>query len=97
MPGEGGGAVRVEVVYALPDRQELVALEVERGATVADVIHRSGIAASFPGHDIEHATVGIWGRIVERDAQVSDGDRIEIYRPLHKDPRTARRERVTKP
>ena len=91
-----GGALRVEVVYALPERQELLTLEVEQGATVGDVIDRSGIAALFPGHDIAHAPVGIWGRVVERGEPVGDGDRVEIYRPLPKDPRTARRERATK-
>jgi putative ubiquitin-RnfH superfamily antitoxin RatB of RatAB toxin-antitoxin module len=91
------GAIRVEVVYALPERQELVVLEVEEGATVGEVIERSGLAALFPGHDLERTPVGIWGRVVERDARVSDGDRVEIYRPLHKDPRALRRERATKP
>jgi putative ubiquitin-RnfH superfamily antitoxin RatB of RatAB toxin-antitoxin module len=34
---------------------------------------------------------GIWGRPVERDQAVSDGDRVELYRPLNMDPREARR------
>ncbi|HEX7062294.1 MAG TPA: RnfH family protein [Woeseiaceae bacterium] len=86
--------MHVEVVFALPDRQELVALEIEEGATVGAAIERSGIAERFPGHDLDAAPVGIWGRIVGRGARVGDGDRIEIYRSLHKDPQTARRERA---
>ncbi len=88
------GTLHVEVVFALPDRQELIALEIEEGATVGDVIERSQIAQRFPEHDLAAAPVGIWGRIVARDEHVGDGDRVEIYRPLHKDPRTARRERA---
>lgn len=94
MNAHAGGALRVEVVFALPERQELIALEVEEGATVAEVIERSRIASRFPGHDLDACVVGVWGHIVERDHRVSDGDRVEIYRPLPKDPRTARRERA---
>ncbi|HLT92352.1 MAG TPA: RnfH family protein [Woeseiaceae bacterium] len=96
MQERAGDAVRVEVVFALPERQELIALTVEEGATVDDVIRRSGIAGRFPGHDLEQAPVGIWGRVVERAERVRDGDRVEIYRPLAKDPRVARRERARK-
>jgi len=38
--------------------------------------------------------VGIFGRRVELDAPLRDGDRVEIYRPLVADPREARRRRV---
>ncbi|MEO1204676.1 MAG: RnfH family protein [Pseudomonadota bacterium] len=36
----------------------------------------------------------MWGRIAERDALLTDGDRVEIYRELLRDPREARRERA---
>lgn len=86
--------MHVEVVFALPDRQELVALEIEEGATVGDAVERSEIAQHFPEHDLAAAPVGIWGRMVGRGERVGDGDRIEIYRPLHRDPQAARRERA---
>lgn len=89
-----GGALRIEVVFALPERQELIALEVEEGTTVSGAIERSGIASRFPGHDLSGYALGVWGRVVEPGHRVSDGDRVEIYRPLHKDPQTARRERA---
>jgi uncharacterized protein len=38
-------------------------------------------------------SLGIWGRICERSAPLRDQDRIEIYRPLLVDPKTARRSR----
>jgi uncharacterized protein len=83
--------MHIEVVFALPERQELVAVELEEGATVADAIERSSIAALFPEHDIGRLPVGIWGRMVERDHVLEDGDRVEIYRPLAIDPREQRR------
>lgn len=94
MSAHRGGAVRVEVVFALPERQELIALEVQAGTTVGDVIEASDIARRFPEHDLSSCAVGVWGHVVERSHRVSEGDRVEIYRPLPKDPQTARRERA---
>lgn len=83
--------MHIEVVFALPERQELLSLELEAGATVADAIARSDVAALFPEHDLGRLPVGIWGRVVERDQPLEDGDRVEIYRPLAIDPREQRR------
>lgn len=83
--------MRVEVVFALPERQALVTVELERGATVADAIDKSLLAESFPEYDLTACTTGIWGRLVEREQAVQDGDRVEIYRPLLIDPQETRR------
>ncbi len=84
-------SMRVEVVFALPDRQVLEALEIEDGATVAEVIAKSGIEKRFPDVDLSALQVGVWGRLVDRGRIVRDGERVEIYRPLEVDPREARR------
>ena len=82
--------LKVEVAYASPDDQILVEVVLTEPATVGDAI-----AAAF-GED-ERAPpnrelpVGIWGRVVPRNAPLRDGDRVEIYRPLRLDPREARR------
>ena len=89
--------LRVEVAYALPERQVLLELEVPAGTTVAGAIERSGLLARFPGLQVGRGRVGIFGRPVEPDARIRDGDRVEIYRPLIADPRDARRARVKKP
>ncbi len=86
----------VEVVFALPDEQRLVELQVPVGATVAEVIDASGIRDAFPDMDIDALQRGIWGRIVSDDERVRDGDRVEIYRPLVVEPRDARRQRAAK-
>ena len=62
------------------------------GATVADAVAVSGVAAEFPHVDIDSLPAGVWGHPVERDAILKDGDRVELYRPLLRDPREARRE-----
>src|SRR5688572_16875835 len=87
-------SIRVEVVYALPDQQVLVALEVERGASVRHAILRSGILQRFPEVDLERASVGIFGNVTGLDTLLADGDRVEIYRPLIVDPKDARRMRA---
>jgi len=84
----------VEVAYALPDQQVLLELEVEEGTTVRQAIERSGILRRYPGIQLARGCVGIFGRRVELDAPLRDGDRVEIYRPLVADPREARRRRV---
>jgi putative ubiquitin-RnfH superfamily antitoxin RatB of RatAB toxin-antitoxin module len=83
--------MRVEVVFALPDRQRLETVIVPEGATVADAIRRSGIQSCFEDVRLDELDVGVWGKPVERDHVVSEGDRVEIYRPLEMDPREARR------
>ena len=90
----GTARLRVEVVYALPDRQVLLALEVKDGTTVQDVIMQSGITRSFPDLDAVNSPVGIFGKRVTRQTLVKDGDRIEIYRPLIADPKSMRRARA---
>jgi putative ubiquitin-RnfH superfamily antitoxin RatB of RatAB toxin-antitoxin module len=83
--------MRVEVVFALRERQELIETDVEEGATVADVIAISNLSRAFPGIDFAALQAGIWGKPVERDSLVRDGDRVELYRPLKIDPKEARR------
>ena len=88
--------LRVEVAYALRDRQALLAVEMEEGGTVGQAIQRSGILGQFPEIDFTHAKVGIFGKAVALDTPVRDGDRVEIYRSLIADPKDARREKAAR-
>lgn len=81
----------IEVVFALPDEQLLCTVVASSGATVAEVVSKSGLQAKFPQHDFSELAVGIWGREVNPEQVVQEGDRIEIYRLLAMDPREARR------
>ena len=91
---ESGKRIRVEVAYALRDRQVLLTADLEEGSTVEQAIRRSGILEAFPEIDVARARLGIFGREVSLDAQMRDGDRVEIYRPLIADPKDARRQRA---
>lgn len=83
--------MRIEVVFALPDRQVLLTPDVPESATVADAIALSGIARHFPECNLDALQAGIWGHPVDRDCAVRQGDRVELYRALEMDPREARR------
>jgi len=86
--------LRVEIIYALRDRQVLLAFEVEGGTTAQQAVERSGILQRFPEIDLARASMGIFGRVVSPDTPLRDGDRVEIYRPLIAEPKQGRRERA---
>jgi len=88
--------ITVEVAYALPDRQTVIAVMMPADACIADAITRSGIFAIHPEIDLQSAAVGIYGRRVPLSARPVAGDRIEIYRPLPVDPKQSRLKRVRK-
>ncbi|MCB1874227.1 MAG: RnfH family protein [Chromatiaceae bacterium] len=86
--------ISVEVVYARPDEQLVVALQVASDATLQSAIEQSGILQRFPEIDIETVKVGIFGKASPLDAALNPGDRVEIYRPLIADPKEARKKRA---
>lgn len=86
----------VEVCYALPNTQAIVALTLPQGATVADAIERSGLLKQFPELDLARMKAGVFGKVRALDAAVEAGDRVEIYRPLKADPKLACQRRVDK-
>ena len=59
-----------------------------------DAIGASGAMQGEAAVDISTQAVGIWGRTVALERRLREGDRVEIYRPLHVDPKEARRRRA---
>lgn len=88
--------IRVEVVFALPDRQKLVTVQLPAGATVARAIAESGLAEDFRQPDLSTFPVAIWGVRASPQQSLRDKDRVEILRPLAIDPRDARRQLASK-
>ena len=85
--------LKLEVAFALPERQLIVKLELPEGSTVRQAIEASGIREQFQEIEAE-PVVGIFSRKVGLDDPVQDGDRVEIYRPLLADPKQVRREKA---
>ncbi len=86
--------MNVGICYAEADRQVWLRLETPEGSTVEQAIRHSGILKRFPEIDLQIQKIGIFGKLVKLDAQVKEGDRIEIYRPIIADPKTVRRRRM---
>ncbi len=86
--------LRIEVVYALPQAQDLVALQLEPGATAREALAASGLLERHPELDPARVRIGVFGKIVSPGRVLAGGDRIEILRPLLADPKEARRRRA---
>lgn len=82
----------VEVVYALPDAQHIVTVPHEPGLTAEQAVERSGLPQAFPEIAARELVLGLFGQRIERDRVLDAGDRVEICRPLERDPREQRRE-----
>ena len=83
------------VAYATRTRQYLWKVALPLHASIADAL-AAARAAADPAAPIpwDSAAVGIFGEPRARTDSCADGDRIELYRPLRRDPRQRRRERV---
>lgn len=95
--------ITVEVAYALPNRQQLIEMQVAEGTTAYEAVQQSGILEQFPEIDIENAKMGIFGQALgtkglkpPKEHVLSEKDRVEIYRPLIVDPKEVRKRRAEK-
>jgi putative ubiquitin-RnfH superfamily antitoxin RatB of RatAB toxin-antitoxin module len=95
--------ITVEVAYALPQRQRIIAFKVKKGCTALDAVRQSGIVNDFPEIDPDTADLGIFAKNLDGKAlplpgeyELRERDRVEIYRPLQADPKEARAKRAAK-
>ena len=71
-----------------------MSFELPEGATVADALAAAAFQPEFEGLDLSGVAVGIFGRPVLRDQLLTEGDRVELYRPLLIDAKGERRARA---
>ena len=88
--------VELEVAYAKPEQQVIVALAMPEGVTTGAAVKASGLLERFPELIWPELNVGIFGVVCKLDHVVGEGDRVEIYRGLACDPKEARRRRAFK-
>jgi putative ubiquitin-RnfH superfamily antitoxin RatB of RatAB toxin-antitoxin module len=96
-PVEAGAAtetLRIEVVYARPDRAIRVRLELPAGSTARDAFEASGLRGRVPELLDTEPDLGVFAHPVQLGHRLRDGDRLEVYRPLQIDPKDARRQRA---
>ncbi len=98
---DGKEMILVEVAYATPEKQLILALRVPLGSSAYEAVKLSNIAEEFSDINIDKDPMGVFskpldgkGRPTAKEYQLSPGDRVEIYRPLIIDPKRARLERA---
>lgn len=89
--------ITVEIVEAFADHASSERVRLMMGATLADALARATIESAQPALEalgaIEHvadSNVGIWGRRALASTRLNDGDRIELYRAVTADAKSAR-------
>lgn len=93
---EASNLLQVQVCYATPEQQILLALSIPEGTSLQDAILQSGILRQVPEIDLDINRVGIFGRLRPLDTVLRAQDRVEIYRQLVADPKESRRKRATR-
>jgi putative ubiquitin-RnfH superfamily antitoxin RatB of RatAB toxin-antitoxin module len=86
--------IGIEVAYAEPHRAVVKTFRLALPATVDDALRLAAADPEFAGIDFAGSAVGIFGRVAVLGQELADGDRVEIYRPLAADPKSARRARA---
>ncbi len=90
----GSDRITVEVIYPLADRIWRKSFSVPTASTVAQALQVSGVLDDCPELSVNLLAVGIYGVSCSLDHVLSESDRLEIYRPLHFDPKESRRRRA---
>ena len=80
--------MKVEVALVRTDGCELITVELDPPATVADAVAASGWANE------EFAAIAVFGEVVAPSRALQAGERVDLLPPLPVDPMAARRERA---
>jgi uncharacterized protein len=95
--------INIEVISAQNNDVQRVTLALPAGSTVNDALigvdfAQTALAASRIVSETEHVAdsyIGIWGRRVTLSTVLDDRDRIELYRPVIADAKSARLKRAS--
>ena len=87
-------SLRVQVVYALPERCWTFELRLPEGVRVADALAQVNLAERLPAVTVDPDRLAVFGQTATLETRLHDGDRVEILRPLLADPKQARRQRA---
>jgi len=86
--------LKVEVCYALPEKQVMIPVSLPEGATLLQAVEASGILEKYSDIDPAQNKFGIYAKLSRPDTPLRDRDRVEIYRPLIADPKEVRKQRA---
>jgi putative ubiquitin-RnfH superfamily antitoxin RatB of RatAB toxin-antitoxin module len=91
---DGPSEATVEVAYGTVEQQWLVTLPWFFGLTAQQAVEQSGVLDYATDVDPKALVLGRFGRQIAVSAALEAGDRIELCRPLQRDPREMRRAAV---
>lgn len=84
--------MRVEVIYALPERTYSVVLNLSQESTASDALSAALNSVEFSElAGLDTRWLSVWGERCDINDDLSDGDRLEILRPLIQNPMDRRR------
>ncbi len=83
--------LNIEVIYAYGEKEYISKVRVPEGATFEDAIKKSNILNVFKNFSLETLKFGSYGRIKKLSDILTSFDRVEIYRPITADVRSAMR------
>ena len=86
--------VAIEIVFSVPEKQEVMRLEVPSGTLIRDAVRLSCMQSLFPNYDLSTLLVGVWSEVKPQAYVVQSGDRVEVYRSLINNAKDARRRRA---
>jgi len=82
----------VEVAAGTAERQVVIAVPWQPGLTAREAVDRSEIRNALPEIAGLPVLLGRCGEAIDAHTVLAPGDRVELCRPLPKDPREMRRE-----
>ncbi|WP_029148735.1 RnfH family protein [Methylophilus sp. 5] len=94
MPTTQAEMMPIEIAYATPQAQSIIAMHVSAGTTAQQAVMQSGIALQYPEISLDQLVLGIFGKRIAAETILKAMDRVEIYRPLLANPKEARRQRA---
>ena len=86
--------ITVEIVYAEPDRYWRQQMLLTEGATVQIALEAIDRNLFPPGMAVDASRLAVFGRTVKPDHVLYENDRVELLRPLTRDPKDTRRLRA---
>ncbi|MCY3885043.1 MAG: RnfH family protein [Gammaproteobacteria bacterium] len=84
--------MRIEVVYATTSQSWSADVDCEKGCTVAQALRIAATLDVFESAPIDRADgYSVWGKVVDSNYELAEGDRLEVLRGLDHDPMQLRR------
>ncbi len=81
--------IDTEVIYASADREYISRVRLPPGSTFADAIKKSRLLEVFRDFSLETLKFGSYGKMKKPEDVITSFDRVEIYRPITADVRSA--------